>query len=166
VTINLSYLLRTKKLFKKYQAHTASPKFEFAEYIPEIQALFKGASIKDQRFPDVTLAGYGYVTTGTYSCFDNIFLMDERVVAGITVMFYSTIGVFKRRLFESFNPLYWILFIVYLPKNILGYFGIPPEKTIVKIFQIIYWIVATSVSVLSILSKKEIQDFLINLLKQ
>lgn len=83
--------------------------------------------------------------------------------------FHEAIGVYKSRLLETFSPIYWIEFAINLPKKILEYLGIAPESIVIKIFQLIYWIVGAVLGFLYALYKPEIQtlvkDWLSNLIK-
>jgi hypothetical protein len=54
--------------------------------------------------------------------------------------FQDAMGIYRRRIFESFNPLYWINLVLFLPKNILGYVGFKTETALIKIFQLIWWL--------------------------
>lgn len=58
-------------------------------------------------------------------------------------MFHDSLGVFKGRIKESLNPIYWIEFLIHLPKNILLYFDIPSKSILIKITQIFYWVIMT-----------------------
>lgn len=43
------------------------------------------------------------------------------------------------KIMENFNPFFWIDIVINLPKNILTYLGVQPDKIIVKLLQLIWW---------------------------
>lgn len=57
-------------------------------------------------------------------------------------MFYEAEGVFLARAKEAFNPLYWIDFVIFLPKHFMAYLGADTEKLLTKILQAVYFLVA------------------------
>lgn len=59
----------------------------------------------------------------------------------ISNAYTRAMSIFISRIIENFNPLFWIDTLIYLPKTIFGYLGVSPERIIVKIFQILWWII-------------------------
>ena len=66
----------------------------------------------------------------------------EDIVRITLGMFHRAIGVYRSRMIETINPLYWIETIIFLPRQILNYLGVTPESVIIKIAQLIYWLAA------------------------
>lgn len=122
--------------------------FRYRTYIKEQQGwyiqknrqkiieLFKKANLRDNIFPHVEPVGFGYV-----SLYENICFFREDIITLMFKYFNEAEGVFKQRIFESFSPFYWVESILNLPKIILEYLGVKPENLIIKIFQIIWWLI-------------------------
>jgi hypothetical protein len=76
----------------------------------------------------------------------------------------SYLGIYRSRILETFNPLYWVEFVVCLPKHIITYLGVSPESTVIRIVQVLYWVFAPFLSLLYALFKAEIDQFLKDLI--
>lgn len=116
----------------------------FIEYRGEVLQLFKSANINDSLFPASSPIGYGQVASGTASVFANFPSMNKSVVGYVIACFDEAIGTYRRRCFESFNPLYWIETILFFPRHLLTYLGVDSEKFLFKSLNIlltfIWWI--------------------------
>ena len=113
----------------------------FAEYKEEIKGLFKEAGIKDSTVIHQEFLGFGRFANMHVSVHDNIMNTRQDIVALVNQRFFETKGVFRKRYKESFSPIFWIEFILKLPQYLMAFFGVLPEKIIVKILLLIYWIV-------------------------
>ena len=60
-------------------------------------------------------------------------------------------GIFKERILETFNPIYWIESAIFLPKHTLMYLGIKPDNIILKLLQLAWFILAGAYSLLLVL---------------
>lgn len=74
------------------------------------------------------------------SGWDNINSNRLDVIGHIKKLFEEAIGVFRFRMKQSFSPFFWIEFILTIPKLILSYLNIQAPDTLVKVIQIIYWV--------------------------
>ncbi len=83
----------------------------------------------------------------------------EDVVGMTQAMFHKSIGIYRSRMIDAINPIYWIEFVIYLPKNVFQYVGASPESTLVKSTQIIYWLVAGIVGFLFSVFGDEINKY-------
>ena len=50
-------------------------------------------------------------------------------------------GIFKKRCWETFNPLYWLNLLIYLPQNLLQYLGFCGKNIFTKLLQLLWWII-------------------------
>lgn len=66
------------------------------------------------------------------------FLSDKDFRSHLYTIFNRTIGVYRFRLFQCFNPFYWI----FLPKYILERLNINAPQIIVSLSNIVFWIVS------------------------
>lgn len=129
-------------------------------YKRSIVNLFKRAGVKDSYIPTVNAVGYGQIASFNASIFANFPNLFKDHVSITLNMFDEAIGVYRSRIFETFNPFFWVECIIFLPKNILQYLGIDSEKVIVKIFQVIWWFAAP----ISIIFRDSIISFIKRLL--
>ena len=139
---NLSKFYRVQKLYRKYIEYLGKNEFEFAQYKEEIKSLFKEAGLKDSSVLHQEFLGFGKFAKMHLSVYDNLTNRREDIVSNIHLRFNEAIGVYRKRYSESYNPIFWIDFIVKLPQYIMQFFGVLPEKIAVKIFVLIYWIAA------------------------
>lgn len=133
-------LLQIKGYYKSYKEYLKSPSYAFSEKKPQILKLFKEAGIINFVVPRLHPAGFGQVAKLEIDGFENITYIDPEIVPTIESKFHEAIGVYKHRLFQSFNPIFWIEVIFKLPEFFLTYLGLKAENLIVKIIQVIYWI--------------------------
>lgn len=149
-SINLFKYYRLKYLLKKYREYLKNPNWEFAQYKLEIARLFKNTGIKEIGVSISENVGYGNLKVHTLSVLDNIVNRNEKVVNIVTETFYSSIGYYKSRFIETINPLFWIEFLLFVPKNIASYIGFKTDNMIANIFQITYWILGLLASIKAI----------------
>lgn len=69
--------------------------------------MLKKANISDNNFSNIQPADYGYVTTGHISMFDNIPSLRKDVVECVFAGLKEARAVFKNRIKEALNPIYW-----------------------------------------------------------
>jgi hypothetical protein len=138
--MNFSRYFQCKRFLAEYERYVNEPKWTFVESEPQVVKLFSSAGVKDSTFSHVEEIGYGNLQSSRPSVFNNMSVRREDVVHITLRMFHKSIGVYRSRMLDTINPLYWIETIIYLPKQILNYLGVVPESAIIKIAQIIYWI--------------------------
>jgi len=152
--INFVHFWKCKGFLKRYYNYLADGKdWDFTQNQDEIIDLFKKAGIKDASAPYWDRVGYGHVSKGTMSIFQNLNLRREDVIQNVLIMFHRAIGVFSKRARQTFSPLFWIEIIFNLPKALLKYLGVPAESIVIKIIQIIYWISCSVISFFIMLFK-------------
>jgi len=133
--INYSKYYECKQYLDKYLKWVLNPDFKLSEHKSHVIKLFKDAGLENSTIQR------GNVATGDVWVFEQFSsYADDEVVEKTREYFHQAIGVYRSRALEVFNPIYWIEFIIYLPKNIINYLGGPPESIITKIIQLIYWL--------------------------
>lgn len=162
---NAYYLHQITFLSKEYEKFWTKKKVSVRERDSEIVTLFKKANIKDSYIGFVNPIGFGRIQSGNASLFDNLFVNNKDVVANTFNAFYKAKSVFKRRIKENFNPIFWIECLIYLPKNIFDYLGIKSSSLIVRSSQVFYWFISVFYAIYSDQINNFIQDFLSNLFK-
>lgn len=137
--INLVQVSHYKELFYDFISNQNN---NLPQHKSQVIQLFKNAGIKDANFSVTKPAGYGYISHGKASVFDNFPSLVEDFVLSTGRMFEEAIGTYKSRIFECFNSIYWINCIIFLPKAVLAYLGVSAESIFIKIFQILYWAIS------------------------
>jgi len=138
---NLIKLRSIKKFYSDYQEYLKDPKYSFSEKTPLIVKLFKQADIDNSVITRLSPKGYGYLQNIETNIFSNLTLIDQEVETLITRKFHEAIGIYKSRVYETINPLFWIEFALKLPTYIAKYIGLKTETKLSKLLQIIYWII-------------------------
>ncbi|TFH62629.1 hypothetical protein [Peribacillus frigoritolerans] len=146
----LKFLINIRKFFlcKKYLQYffdwlNEDCKVNLSEAQPIVKRLVDEAGYADIRVPHVQSMGYGKLASYEANPF-NAFPSRLKSVASVIISILSSSkGVYRQRAFESFNPLFWIEFIVFLPKNIFSYIGLSNKGTTVKVSNIIWWMTCT-----------------------
>ncbi len=139
------YLYRYKRinaLYSIYKVYINEPYLEFNEHKPQIIALFKQAGVDDSAISKTIPSGHEQLQTYDLSLFANISNLDTEVVSKTKIKFHESIGIFRHEMIKTVNPISWLEFIFKLPEFLLRYLGVSKENTIIKIFNIIYWICA------------------------
>lgn len=139
---NLYKHMRTKKLYNQYMDFLRTRDLNFVQKKEEIKTLFKDAGIKDFGVIHQEFLGFGKFANMNLSGLDNMTISREDVVGNMQMRFNEAIGVYKKRYTDSFNPMFWIDFVIKLPQYAFEFLGVLPEKIVVKIFLLIYWIIA------------------------
>lgn len=166
LVVNTIRVLHTKLILNQYREWLKTKKWKFVQKRSVFIALMKKANVSDSLLPNVQPVGYGQIVTANISVQKN-FPSDRNDLFQITFgMFYEAIGIYKKRIIETFNPIYWIELIIFLPKNILTYLSVKSESIIIKLVQIIWWIIGIIFTVLLTIYKNEIIEFIRSLLNK
>ncbi len=154
--INLYKYFLCKQYLDKYNNWLTNTDWQLVQDKSQVIKLFKDANLQDSKFQFEALVGQSHIATGNAWVFDNFPSYREEVVGRTIGYFHQAIGVYRSKSVEVFNPFYWIELIIYLPKHVLNYLGVLPESVIVKIIQLLYWLV----SILYLLYATEINVFI------
>jgi hypothetical protein len=155
--INLSRYMQCKSLLKEYENYVVHPSWTLTEKTSHIVRLFKEADIQDAAVGYSEPIGFGKVLTGTVSVFGNISTRTDDVVQRVLRMFHEAIGVYRSRMWETINPLYWIESIIFLPRQLFIYLGVPPESILIKLGQMIYWLLCIVAGVIYGIYKPDVE---------
>ncbi|NQU29988.1 MAG: hypothetical protein HQ525_04915 [Anaerolineae bacterium] len=139
--INFSRFLQTKYYFASFvRQDDDNNNWRFAEQAPQVIQLFKNAGIDDIKMSNIEPDGYGGLLKFHPSVFENLAVKRQEIVNHVLRMFHEAIGIYRHRVFEALNPLYWLEVIVFLPKRVLEYVGVSPDTALANVAQVIYWI--------------------------
>jgi hypothetical protein len=142
--INLVRYLRTKYFLKQYHAWFKEKEWDLVQYRKEVTELFDKAGVEDSTIPVVEPAGYGQIMRASTRLFLNFPSDDVKCANLFITAFHNAIGVYRRRMWQSVNPFWWVELLLYLPANVFKYFGLPFESFITKAFQLTYWFLAVT----------------------
>lgn len=138
---NLYYFFWAKYYFNRYLKYLDDHKdWYITRNKQKIVNLLKKANIQDSLLPATEPIGYGYIQTGNFSVFSNLALIRKDVARIVGQFLKEASGVFFNRFIETFNPIYWLEFFIFLPKNIANYLGFNGEGIGGRILQFLWWL--------------------------
>ena len=159
----LRFPLIEKHLLLTYSAD-ATDKMKSMTQKNQIVNYIKYAGVQDQYIPVVQSLGYGQLVSSKISVINNILNQREDIAHIAIELLLEAKGNYWSRFVNSINPFYWIRIILFIPKHLLSYLGLGPDKVIVKIFQLIYWFICIictfAISIFPEEIKKIIQSFI------
>lgn len=159
-TLNLIKLIQCKHILDKYVHWLKDQTWKLVEKKSKVIALIKGAGISDQQIPVLEPVGYGKLLNAQLSVLDNFPSARKDIYEFTLGLFFNAIGVYRRRTIESFNPLFWIETIIYLPKRILKYLGLNPDSVSAKVLQLLWWFFTVAIAILIAIFQEELRDTL------
>ena len=120
----------------------------------------KHAGVLDRKIPISQQVGNGFVSTGTVSVIQNISNRRQDIAGTSYELLLEARGNYWIRFINSINPFYWLRIIIFIPKYLLSYLRIDPESILIKIFQIVYWILGIIFTFLISVYPEKIQEFI------
>ena len=116
------------------------------ENILEIKSVVSKSGVGDQTQSYMKPVGLGYVQQRNISALDNLLFLNGEIIKLARDLISRAKGYYKLQALKSFNPLYWIEMTIFLPRELLKYIGLTESEKIsslvVRIFQILYWIIS------------------------
>lgn len=164
---NSYYLFRTQRLIIAYEYWLTCE--TNTDEICQKKHLFKNliskAGVNDKFIPIAQPMGFGQIATFKSSV-STQFPTNSIAFADATLkMLFEAKGIFKERIIETFNPIYWIELFLFLPKNLLTYLGLHPSNLIIKILQLFWAVIAGIYSLVLALYPEFYRTLLENFLK-
>lgn len=159
----LRYPIIEKHLFNNYSSDS-NKKINALSHKTQILNYIKNAGVKDKHIPVVQPVGYGQIASSTVSIFDNIMNQRQDIAANVTDCILEAKGNYWFRFINSINPFYWLRIIIFIPKYIFSYLGLKEESIIVRIFQLIYWLIAVVCTFLITIFPEEIKNIVFSIL--
>lgn len=158
----LRYPIIEKYLLYTYSSDS-SQRMKSMTHKNQIINYMKNAGVKDKSIPIVQALGYGQLASASVSIFDNILNQRQDVAQIAFECLLEAKGNYWSRFINSFNPFYWLRIVIFIPKNIFMYFGIKESSIFIKIFQLIYWLIAVICTFLIAVFPEEIKTFIFSL---
>lgn len=161
-SFNFQNYIRTKKLHSSFLDFIHGQNSNIQSHSQEVLELFKKAHIPDKRIPASERVG-AQIFSAVVSV-QSMFPSTRADFAAETIcMFESAEGVFRKNLIDSFNPLYWIELLVFLPKNLLVYIGLNSDQTLFRLCNVlltfIWWAFCTGLAFF----RPQLQQFFVEL---
>jgi hypothetical protein len=155
LVINAQKFIATKRYKDMYLRWLAGETNRIFEHKARVVTLWKDAGVSDGTIGNAQPVGYGKVMTGSASVMEN-FPNPRADMHEITMrIFYEAIGVYRSRMVETINPVYWLEAIINLPKHAFAYLGASPESVVTKIFQLVWWCVGAVAALLFAIYKTQ-----------
>ncbi len=158
LVINLWNFVQCKRHLCEYTRYIENPTWRFVEHRPQIVQLMKGAGITDKFVSDTKHIGYGLIQPYRLSVLDCMDMERDDIFGLMTRNFHEAIGVYRSRMWETVNPLYWVEWIIYLPREVVGYFGVPEESFGVRVAQVIWWFISAVIVLLRLVFEPLVQE--------
>jgi hypothetical protein len=158
--VNLVRLLRTKWYLRRYKRWHSSRDEKFLESKSQVVQLLRDAGVHDGRISVSQPVGYGHLQVTQASVLNNFPSLDSDMSTAAQRLMREAIGTYRARMWETFNPLYWTESLIYLPREVLGYLGVPAESVFVKALQLVWWVIATLLNLLLVLYRPELRAFM------
>lgn len=130
----------------------------------QILNYIKNSGVKDKCIPIIQPLGYGQLASSSASVFNNILNPRQDIAQIVMDSLLEAKGNYLSKFLNSFNPFYWLRIIIFIPKYIFEYLGLKEENIIIKIFQIIYWILAVIFTFFTAVFPKEIKKFIFSII--
>jgi hypothetical protein len=86
----------------------------------------------------------------------------QDVVTLMNICFQQAITIFKQNIKDAINPIYWLDFIIFLPRHTATYLNVSPEKVGIKISQIIWWFL----NIIYVIFRNEFNNFFKSLIER
>jgi len=125
----------------------------------QLKHVFKIAGVDEYKIPYVEPLGLGFVSRGHLSPADNLELLRQDVVGMVLKLFEHAAGNLKSRAVESFNPIFWIETIIYLPTKFFSYLNLNDDSRLVKLIQAIWWLVGALATITTFFTKETPWEF-------
>ena len=162
---NLLHYFRIKKLHQFFCEFMKQKRDNMNLYRQEVLSLFEKAHIKDIKIPVSECIGNRQIANATVSAFSMFPSLRPAFSSTALNMFEEAEGVFRKNMFDSINPLYWIDLILFLPKTLLSYLGISSKTSGYKICNVLLTFIWWVFGVFLVYYKPQLQQFLIELVR-
>ena len=123
-------------------------------------ALIQAAGVRDPHVPKVHPLGFGQVASSSVSAFLNYPSAFSDLRIAMLAAFDEALGVYRGRMFDAINPLYWVKLLVYWPTRALSAVGVDRDAVAAKLLQGLYWLALAVIGALLSLHQPEVARWL------
>lgn len=143
--VNLASYIESAKLCTEYMKYCVTQntnhRFKLIEKRVGLRRLAKYANIIESTVAVAEPLGFSQIRTGHAGVIDNFPSLEIRTAILTAEMITEIKGVYKQRLFDCINPLYWIKAIVFLPTVITSLLIQKETPILNKILQFFWWLI-------------------------
>lgn len=155
------YYIKAKKVLDRYENYLENQNdWYISDNRQMIVDMLKKAGIINAQFPYVEYVGFQQVCNSTLSLFNNIATLREDIVRVVHRDLREAKTVFRSRLLATFNPVFYLEIVIYLPKLILEYLGVKKESVVIKLVQTLWWLLQIAGILVGIIFNKRFVDWL------
>lgn len=158
LVVNTIRYLQGRRYLRMYYHFLANPTWEVTQHKSQIIRLIREAGVEEGYRGVVEPAGWGQLLRVNAPVLENFPNRREDFVELTLTMFNQAIGTYRSRMFETFNPIYWVELVVNLPKILLTYLNVPTESVIIKLAQLSWWVLGTVCGIFYAVYKSEIDQ--------
>jgi hypothetical protein len=112
----------------------------------EIKKVVLKTGVSDFIHTTMEPVGYGHIQEKKLSALDNLLYKNIKILQESREMLERAKGYYKVESIKSLNPIFWIEFLVFLPREIINYLTVSDKKEEnklwVNIIQVMYWIIS------------------------
>mgnify|MGYP000859111453 FL=1 len=105
-----------------------------------LKQLLTHANVSDAQVPIVEPMEMNHVMSSNVSALDNFPAKHKRISSVHITLINDALGVYKERMWNSFNPLWWVSVLVFFPRSLCVYLGVEAGNLAVKIVQVLWWL--------------------------
>jgi len=133
-------LYQLKRINKEYCLWLHNPEaHNVAEKRSKFKSLIFHANIVDVRVPIAQAIGFFQVASASVSVLENFPSRHADIADGCFSLIDDAIGVYQARMWNAFNPLWWINTLIFLPRSVCAYLHIKADSLSVKMGQLLWW---------------------------
>lgn len=158
--LNLFYLMQCKRLLDEYKKWVSEDNWDMVEKKHQVVELLRGAGLEDLRVPRLQPMGYGQLASFEKSVFTAFPSNEADLIFSTIKSFHEAIGIYKNRMWNAINPVYWLKTFIFLPKKTFPYLGIKSEGLLLRFLQIVWWIFNAILVISSSLFPQELDAFI------
>lgn len=159
-----NYLIKSKnnlKVLEKYlNDQTSESRDKLVKVKYEIKHIIEIAGLSSHTIPYTEAVGYGHVATGHAKPSENLLSLREDIAKANFELLEESVSIFRSKLINTFNPMFWVESLVYLPTKVLSFLGVANNKTLVKIFQLLWWLLAFVSALVSIFFNEQFKEWI------
>jgi hypothetical protein len=97
-----------------------------------------GVGIEQISWPQMEMAGWGYVAKQTITLLDNLLLRNDKILHAANQKWSEAIGAYHMRRNDTVNPIRWVITLWNLPKAVARTIGADQDAWPVRIIQVVY----------------------------
>lgn len=120
----------------------------------------KYAGVSDSHIPVSQAIGYGQVANANISVLRNIVCNREDIASAAYELLLEAKGNYWIRFINTFNPFYWIRLVLFIPRYLFSYLGLKADSIVIKIFQLLYWLLGIVFTILMSVFPDEVKSFI------